>query len=284
MAASTSRIDLAWTDTSSNESGFKVERSADGASGWTQIGTTAANGTSYSDTGLSASTTYYYRVRAYSAWGNSSYTSTVNATTNAPASVFTDTFNRADSRAGLGTSSDGTRTWTLTPANADFSGDGLTDGWEIKNNAAGINYLEGAMYATLTLGSPLGRFKATMRTLPSGASAGDPFFIVADFTDASSHLRLAVDHSNSQMSVYRMVAGSAEPAICGPVSIAVANGDSFELELLAGAQVKMYRNGVQIGTTGTDLAAPSVAKWGVGHGGGVEGEPWVGVIEAVEWS
>jgi hypothetical protein len=41
----------------------------------------AANSTSYSDKGLSASTTYYYRVRAFDGTLASNYTSSASATT-----------------------------------------------------------------------------------------------------------------------------------------------------------------------------------------------------------
>ena len=81
-AASSSQINLVWTDNANNEDGFKVERSPDGVS-FTQIATAAANATSYSDTGLTASTTYYYRARAYNASGNSAYSNSVSAITNA---------------------------------------------------------------------------------------------------------------------------------------------------------------------------------------------------------
>ncbi len=67
--------DLTWTDASSNEDGFKVERSTNGGA-YTQIATTSAGATSYSDTGVSADNTYSYRVRAYNAGGNSSYSNT----------------------------------------------------------------------------------------------------------------------------------------------------------------------------------------------------------------
>jgi len=59
------RIDLSWTNGSDNESGLKVERSPDGASGWSVIADLPAASNSYSDTGLAAETTYYYRVSAY---------------------------------------------------------------------------------------------------------------------------------------------------------------------------------------------------------------------------
>ncbi len=75
------RIRLNWTDNSSNETGFKIERSPNGSSSWTQIATVGANTTQYLNTGLSESTAYYYRVRAYNGQGNSTYTSTANAST-----------------------------------------------------------------------------------------------------------------------------------------------------------------------------------------------------------
>jgi hypothetical protein len=79
-AASSSQINLAWTDNATDESGFKIERSTDGAS-FTQVATVGANATTYADSGLSASTTYHYRVRAYNATGDSAYSNTATATT-----------------------------------------------------------------------------------------------------------------------------------------------------------------------------------------------------------
>jgi hypothetical protein len=80
-ANGSTQIDLTWTDNASGEGGFKVERSANGTSGWAQIGTNAANDTTYSDTGLTAETQYYYRVRAYNGSRNGAYSGTANATT-----------------------------------------------------------------------------------------------------------------------------------------------------------------------------------------------------------
>ena len=80
-ATSSTQINLSWTDNSGNEDGFKVERSTDNST-WTEIAANvAANSTTYSATGLTASTLYYFRVRAYRGAVNSSYTSNASATT-----------------------------------------------------------------------------------------------------------------------------------------------------------------------------------------------------------
>jgi oligosaccharide reducing-end xylanase len=82
-AVSSSQINLAWTDNSTNESGFLVERKTGAAGTWAQIATTAANATSYQSTGLTASTNYVYRIRATNSVGSSAYTAETNATTQA---------------------------------------------------------------------------------------------------------------------------------------------------------------------------------------------------------
>jgi acid phosphatase type 7 len=82
-AVSQTRIDLAWTDNASNETGFKVERcSGAGCTNYAQVGTNlAANTVAFVDeTGLTASTQYSYRVAAFDATASSAFAS-VNATT-----------------------------------------------------------------------------------------------------------------------------------------------------------------------------------------------------------
>ena len=87
-ASSASSINMTWTDNSSNEDGFKVERCPGTASfcnanpfQYAQIGQTGPNIGSYGNTGLAAGTTYSYRVRAFNASGDSSYSNTSSATT-----------------------------------------------------------------------------------------------------------------------------------------------------------------------------------------------------------
>lgn len=71
------RIDLSWTDNSSGESGFKIERSTNGTS-FSKLATVGANVTAYSNTGLRSGRKYYYRVRAYDSKGNTTYTNVVS--------------------------------------------------------------------------------------------------------------------------------------------------------------------------------------------------------------
>lgn len=78
-AVSASQINLSWTDNAGDESGFSIERY--NGTAFVQIATVGANATSFSNTGLSASTLYEYRVRAYNSYGNSTYSNSASATT-----------------------------------------------------------------------------------------------------------------------------------------------------------------------------------------------------------
>ena len=62
---SPTQINLSWTDASADETAFHIERSPDGSTGWTEIGTVDADVTTYSDTTLTCGTPYFYRVRGY---------------------------------------------------------------------------------------------------------------------------------------------------------------------------------------------------------------------------
>jgi hypothetical protein len=79
------RIDLSWTDNSDNESGFELQRSTDGFApgGTITVINLGANVTSYSNTGLAASTQYFYRVLAKNAGGSSAVSEPATATTSA---------------------------------------------------------------------------------------------------------------------------------------------------------------------------------------------------------
>ncbi|RXK55085.1 glycoside hydrolase [Oleiharenicola lentus] len=83
-AASTTQINLAWTDNATTETAYKVERATASTGPWTELtGTLAANASSYSATDLTASTTYYFRVRASNLTGDGDYSATASTTTSA---------------------------------------------------------------------------------------------------------------------------------------------------------------------------------------------------------
>ena len=87
-AISGSSIKLAWTDNSSNETGFKIERcKGSGCSSFSQIAVVNAGVGTYTDSGLAANTSYTYQVRAYNGQGNSDYSEKATATTTANATV-----------------------------------------------------------------------------------------------------------------------------------------------------------------------------------------------------
>ncbi|MBI3424413.1 MAG: fibronectin type III domain-containing protein [Acidobacteria bacterium] len=79
-ATSSVEILLTWADTSTNETGFRIERSSDGANFATVI-TLGANVNGYSDTGLAPATSYSYRVAALNNYGDSGFSNVASATT-----------------------------------------------------------------------------------------------------------------------------------------------------------------------------------------------------------
>lgn len=88
LATSSSTINLSWTDNSSDETGFTIEQASSSAFSAPIVTTTyAANTTSTTINGLSASTTYFYRVKATNSVGSFAFSNVANATTQALAVV-----------------------------------------------------------------------------------------------------------------------------------------------------------------------------------------------------
>jgi fibronectin type 3 domain-containing protein len=79
-------VDLAWNDVE-GELSYEIQRSPDGTSGWTDIGNTGQDVTSFTDNGLAATTTYYYRVIAVTSDNVSSLPSNVLSATIGPGDV-----------------------------------------------------------------------------------------------------------------------------------------------------------------------------------------------------
>ena len=80
-AVSTSQINLGWQDNSANETGFIVQRRREDSAVWIPIGTTLGDATAFSDDGLLPSTSYRYRIRAFSDTRSSIFSKEAMATT-----------------------------------------------------------------------------------------------------------------------------------------------------------------------------------------------------------
>ncbi len=79
---STTQIDLSWTAPAAPFTGFELESSDSGEEGtFTLLYTAGADETSYSHTGLTASTTFFYRIKAINNAVSSEYSATASATT-----------------------------------------------------------------------------------------------------------------------------------------------------------------------------------------------------------
>jgi fibronectin type 3 domain-containing protein len=85
-AVASSRIDLTWTDVV-GENGFRVERSTDNGVSWIVVGSTPQNITTFSNTGLTPSTTYTYRIVAFNGGGDSAPSPTATTRTPVPGPV-----------------------------------------------------------------------------------------------------------------------------------------------------------------------------------------------------
>lgn len=73
QAMSATEIDMIWKSNSTDEDGFVIERRTGIAGSYAEIGRVGRRMTAYFDRGLTPGTTYYYRVRAYNARGQSPF-------------------------------------------------------------------------------------------------------------------------------------------------------------------------------------------------------------------
>jgi titin len=206
-AISGTRVDLTWTDNSTAEAGYKVERLPSGGS-WTVIATIAANSASYSDTTASEGISYQYRVRAYTnaVQGNPSASASVSTPLSAPSNMtatavsttqvnltWTDN-SAAESNYKVERSTDNS-TWTLittvsanvTSCSDSLASAGTTYYYRVKATKSGLS----SAYATA---SPV----TTVPTAPSGASASaaSDTQVNVSWTDASGETAYTVERSS----------------------------------------------------------------------------------------
>ena len=78
---STKRVALTWKDRSDTEDGFELERRLATVEAFTRIAKLGPNVQTFSDSGLTQNTKYFYRVRTFNASGESEYAAAVSVTT-----------------------------------------------------------------------------------------------------------------------------------------------------------------------------------------------------------
>ena len=197
--ASATAINLSWAASTDNVgvTGYRVERCS-GASCTTfaQIGTPTT--TSYSDTGLTASTSYSYRIRAADAAGNlSSYSSTASATTSAAADTTPPT-------------APGTPTLTVVSSGQ------INLSWSASTDNLGVTgYLiqrcQGASCANFALVGA----STTASYTDTGLIAATSYSYEVQATDAAGNLS---GFSNTVSGTTSVIANTPPPVITSPVS------------------------------------------------------------------
>ncbi|HXJ75972.1 MAG TPA: fibronectin type III domain-containing protein, partial [Candidatus Dormibacteraeota bacterium] len=233
--ASSSQINLKWRDNSANESGFIIQRSLSSSGPWSQIGTVGVNITNYASGGLSAGTTYSYRVCAYNSRGSSAYSSVASATTSQ--SVLVDT--TAPSipsglTAAAASSSQINLSWS---AATDTGGSGLA-GYKV--------YRSGVQIGTTTTTSYSNPGLAASTTYSYTVAAYD----VAGNTSGQSAQASATTQAAPDTTAPSVPAGLTATAVTAS-QINLSWGAATDTGGSGLAGYKVYRDGVQIGTTTT---------------------------------
>ncbi|NJM16740.1 MAG: carbohydrate-binding protein, partial [Bacteroidales bacterium] len=204
-----------------------------------EIATVGADVTAYSNTGLTASTTYYYRVVAYNSAGNSAYSNEANATTQG-LPVASDTLHHTQRDAGYNIVDEGAKVkinnngW-IAFYNVDLTGyTGIVA--SVAANATN-------RYLDFRLGSTTGTLLATHNIASTGG------------WDNFTYQSMAMVNNPGGVHDLYVVARGGAPA-CKLVEIVLtsdaANSKSSNFSGLTGPQPKIYPNPVSGGVLKID--------------------------------
>ena len=228
-AAPSTSLELTWADTSNVETGFRIERSTGG--GFTQVGQVGANATSWVNTGLTAGTSYGYRVVAFNGTGASAYSNTATGQTAAAAAPV----NTAPAVAVSNPSN-----------NASYpEGSTITFSGSASDNQDG-NLSPGLRWTSSLMG-PIGNGSSFSRTLTAGTHV-----ISASVTDSGGM-------AGSQQVTMTVTVEAQAPVAPSNASLSatgsvVRNKAKVELRWsgLNGSRADVYRNGSRVTTQNND--------------------------------
>ena len=235
-SAPSSTITISWTDNATNETGYLVQRSADGVT-FTQVAQLGANVQTYSNSGLSANTIYYFRVQAINGTAVSGYSNTASAQTSA-----STTTNSAPTVA-ISTPSNNASYPANTTVSFSGSASDTTDG-----------NLSSSLVWTSSLDGQIGTGASFSRTLSAGTHT-----ITARATDSgglsgSAQITVSVTTTQSQSGPSLTARGYK-----------VKGGQKVDLSWtgFTTTSVDIYRNSTRITTaTGTTFTDSLSAKGG----------------------
>lgn len=167
--SSSSSVHVAWTDNATNEDGFQIERAPDlgGAPGAFQlVGINAANDVDFDDPQLAASTTVWYRVRAFRATLVSTYSNADTATTLPSGGAGHATrFGTAGQEVAFGSATIAAE--TAVAGSIDWSVSGRGDAWAVRRAESGSILWQKAFVT-----SGAGLFSRVVATLDGGLLFG----------------------------------------------------------------------------------------------------------------
>ena len=252
-------MDLTWTDNATDEDGYRVYRSLSNTKPGTPLTSLSANTTSYSATGLTCNTTYYWWVEAYNTAGASDVTNSQITNSCAPTQAFFDRFtessntNLDDHTPDLGTG------WTQiieVISNGTSSLRVRASSDRLQRNTC--SYSEGALYATDDT-IPSADYEVRVQQL-NGDTGDDANILAARIQDSNNMYVLRWNESGAYL--HKRVGGTWS-TIAGPAG-GISDGSTVILKV-QGTTISAIDDSNTILSV-TDSSHSSAGKAGVGMG------------------
>ncbi len=264
-AASSTQVNLTWTASTGSPTGYYVYRNS------TQVGTTSS--TSYSDTGLTASTQYSYYVAAYNSYGTSGNSGTVNVTTSvAPAptnlqgaaassSQINLTWNASAGATGYQVFRNGTQVGT--PSTTSYSDTGLTASTQysyyVKATANGVASAASSTIYVTTLSSGSGLPAQLQNFFPVGPY-DQPNTTMANWASRNSNTLLSFGDGGETLAQWDSAAVSAGLKYIRAPDSPPSNDNSGQPNLLAWLQPDEACSGTPASTITANYTAWKAAN------------------------
>ena len=243
VATAFDRINLTWTDNSNNETGFEIARSTSASGTFTTVFTTGPGVTSYIDSGLTATTAYFYKIRSIGTAGESVYTFAYNeanwrlnntsddalGNANRALTQTNTSFNSSDKQEG---------THSLSFPNTAPSGNGFAT----VNNSTGGGFPSNGSLTQRTVAMWI---KPTLTTLKR---------LIFDFGGADNGLGLRINAGTLQAGV----ANNNTRVNISSGSFTTTSSWTHVAVVYNGNTIRLYINGVQAASN-TSLSFSSIA-------------------------